>query len=922
MEKTSGSIAFSPHAREQQDAVFSSQPVVAMDMGVLPQSSDGGHKAHRQAEDSLFQVIKKLSKIVEKRPRRCSLSGRKRPHLLCGPVTVQGTPLKKAKHPEESGACSDGQLEGCRLGGAQESTVTIYQCSLCKFSSLTLAFLKDHLHLHNQPNSNAFLACSKCNFTTHQRGELDAHVELHLDSEYARIDPVVEYPSDMGKELEYIGEGMDSTQAGTEIKNAKVSLDTVASKPTKQWYSQEQCGMYRCLICSYVCGQQRMLKTHAWKHAGLVDCSYPIFEDRPEASSGLGVAAHSVPEEAVLVLTAVGSKLEAPNVAPAFQLKLCAMEAPSKEELASEGIPTVVAEEPAVEIQVTMETHREKEWDPPDSKNLLSSAPEFIDSSPNVTDNGSVIVENLPEVRELPASKPFPVNSDMDINKKPLDKRADMEAQDEEEDSDVPVTDDSVSPSRVRTQAESLRLHSLAAEVLVAMPSRTHEHASGNSRGETEPDAKVHSEGHNPAQEKSSTCTMESNSDTLADSDQKSQCKQGVAKGLVKSGISLSLLTVIEKLRERTNENISDEDILRELQNDIRNSSRNRREADLSTGGTVKLHPGNKRPYRCQLCHYANSNDGFAKQHLQAHRQGQPYQCPVCQHVAHDSKDLEKHMIHHCTSKMQNCKQCSEAFHSKSPMRNHEKEQHGSGGNTHTVTETMVTTTVEEASQATEVYQCDVCDYTSSTYIGVRNHRRIHNSEKPYRCCSCDFTTTTMNSLRNHMRRHPLENQTVQLLEQYRCSLCGYMCSHPPSLKSHMWKHAGDQNYNYEQVNRAIDEAISQSSRSLVAPQSSVPGVTPFEWAKDSTGKAMPDWDLSGRTARVDQAPLSQASGEARGRSTLGPEYCVLLFCCCICGFESPSKEQLLEHMKDHEGDILGIILSRGQQKAAPPAGH
>lgn len=51
------------------------------------------------------------------------------------------------------------------------------------------------------------------------------------------------------------------------------------------------------------------------------------------------------------------------------------------------------------------------------------------------------------------------------------------------------------------------------------------------------------------------------------------------------------------------------------------------------------------------------------------------------------------------------------------------------------------------------------------------------------------------------------------LLLSFRCSLCGYVCSHPPSLKSHMWKHAGDQNYNYEQVNKAINEAISQSSR-------------------------------------------------------------------------------------------------------------
>lgn len=32
-----------------------------------------------------------------------------------------------------------------------------------------------------------------------------------------------------------------------------------------------------------------------------------------------------------------------------------------------------------------------------------------------------------------------------------------------------------------------------------------------------------------------------------------------------------------------------------------------------------------------------------------------------------------------------------------------------------------------------KMFKCDVCNYTSSTYVGVRNHRRIHNSDKPYR---------------------------------------------------------------------------------------------------------------------------------------------------------------------------------------------
>lgn len=51
------------------------------------------------------------------------------------------------------------------------------------------------------------------------------------------------------------------------------------------------------------------------------------------------------------------------------------------------------------------------------------------------------------------------------------------------------------------------------------------------------------------------------------------------------------------------------------------------------------------------------------------------------------------------------------------------------------------------------------------------------------------------------------------------------------------------------------------------------------------------------------------------GKERAGMEYCMLLFCCCICGFESTSKEQLLEHMKEHEGDIISIILNKEQQQ-------
>lgn len=199
-----------------------------------------------------------------------------------------------------------------------------------------------------------------------------------------------------------------------------------------------------------------------------------------------------------------------------------------------------------------------------------------------------------------------------------------------------------------------------------------------------------------------------------------------------------------------------------------------------------------------------------------------------------------------------------------------------------------------------------------------------------------------------------------------RCSLCGYVCSHPPSLKSHMWKHASDQNYNYEQVNKAINDAISQSSRyvwftfqpylleiSKDPPliqnkvpvksnnctfwyffgfyyyfrfQGQLPDKTVLEKTDESTVLGSSD-NLVSFTESINQT-TNEISGSDENEKPnlmntscsldknsalphLGTEYCVLLFCCCICGFESTNKENLLDHMKEHEGEIINIILNK-----------
>ncbi|XP_075966063.1 zinc finger protein 507 [Anarhichas minor] len=1041
MEEVSNVAVLIPHS-----STASSSSSAASALGSLSQSrtrqdveGDASHSfQQKQAADSLIQVIEKLSKIVEKRPqRRCTLAGQKRAASAGGGGRGEeeeeggrrgsrgGSPFKKIKKEQESveeevrldggatlsppvpGDSNNNSIASAATEAASDPdsgdykrTVTCYQCSLCPYLSQTLPLLKEHLKQHNEQHSDLILMCSECRFTSRDQGQLEAHVRLHIDT---AKDEVLRKQDGSGVATEAIRSSPDGSR---ELPQKK------------KWYSYEEYGLYRCLICSYVCSQQRMLKTHAWKHAGLVDCSYPIFEDEDGAAASreAPATANAATREEIVVLSPVLQDKSLQKLPAAFKLQLrVPMAVESKrdalnhpvsdldvslktEEERVYPIKDMTSEEPMVEVQVMTEAESEVEIGSHHhdgtsvTDSLLSSAQKIINSGPNSAGHINVIVERLPSAEDsVMATNPLLLSPDVDRDKNLAgageEERGRAGAAEGEAvpaatagqplgaevkpsvGSDSPRDENIPPASRKRTHSESLRLHSLAAEVLVAMPMRTPDLPTKVSLKTITAQAQSPNSGQKLVEAGQRASDAETTAALLdlelhgggREEDLGSLClEEGDEEGpATKAGISLSLLTVIERLRERSDQNASDEDILKELQDNaqfqngavVTGNGAGGYMCGIpgvdglvasADGGLVDYIPGSERPYRCRLCRYSSGNKGYIKQHLRVHRQRQPYQCPICEHIASDSKDLESHMIHHCKTRMYQCKQCPDAFHYKSQLRNHEREQHSFSGDTAALTPVTETVAmVEEAERVTDedcglqkVYKCDVCDYTSSTYVGVRNHRRIHNSDKPYRCCSCDFATTNMNSLKSHMRRHPQEHQAVQLLEQYRCSLCGYVCSHPPSLKSHMWKHAGDQNYNYEQVNKAINEAISQSSRApqklsaVLESSAERPAVAPP--SKDrAQGPVEP---LPAPTTTTTTTAPSVAVDSSAGlftdpsqgkdpaqpqRPSPGPglEYCVLLFCCCICGFESTSKERLMEHMKEHEGDIISIILNKEQQQ-------
>ncbi|XP_012881810.1 PREDICTED: zinc finger protein 507 [Dipodomys ordii] len=928
----------------EQEAILTAEGIISPSLEI-----DEPRKAKA---DPLIHVIQKLSRIVEhEKSQKCLLIGKKRSrsNMTTHPLETQEVceiPAKVTQLPAVRKAeVSQASFTPESLAH-DDSKAMSYQCSLCKFLSSSFSVLREHIKLHGQQNE-VILMCSECHITSKSQEELEAHVVKEHENDISNHTP--------HKAQQCSTPSNSFCQRTTERTNETsgdiaVSMDSPQTHPgqttslaemgRRKWYAYEQYGMYRCLFCSYTCGQQRMLKTHAWKHAGEVDCSYPIFENENEPLGLLGSSTSAAPGGVDAVVIAIGDSELSIHNGPAVQVQIC-----SSEPLSSSSLDQHSEERVHLSRSVTLDPTEEEALevmsDAEESliaDSLLSSAQKIISSSPNKKGHVNVIVERLPSAEETLSQKPFLLNAELDEGKtlNPSDGQAgcagtgaifradkctvdiggliigwsNPEKKDSELLSKGLATDENAPPGRRRTNSESLRLHSLAAEALVTMPIRAAEltRASLSHYGDInllDPDTgqrqadrplAAYSKMMSPLKNTSEGLTSfsQSNSTLLA----LPEGGQELTDGQVKTGISMSLLTVIEKLRERTDQNASDDDILKELQDNAQCQPN----SDTSLLGTnvVEYIPEAERPYRCRLCHYTSGNKGYIKQHLRVHRQRQPYQCPICEHIANNSKDLESHMINHCKTRIYQCKQCEESFHYKSQLRNHEREQHSlpetlsiSSHEPRIASDAADGKYIQEGnkSSAQKQYRCDVCDYTSTTYVGVRNHRRIHNSDKPY-----------------------------------RCSLCGYVCSHPPSLKSHMWKHASDQNYNYEQVNKAINDAISQSGRVLgkYPEKSRWTSEEKADLIAGSSENLLSTSELMSQASSesVDSnegekvSPTSNVSYSLEKTSSLAPpgmEYCVLLFCCCICGFESTSKENLLDHMKEHEGEIVNIILNKDQ---------
>ncbi|XP_052816533.1 uncharacterized protein LOC128243071 [Mya arenaria] len=452
------------------------------------------------------------------------------------------------------------------------------------------------------------------------------------------------------------------------------------------------------------------------------------------------------------------------------------------------------------------------------------------------------------------------------------------------------------------------------------------------------------------------------------DSSSVGEVDMGSGKRKPSSGISTSLLAVIEQLRERSKSDLEEEKPVQPAAKKQykRRSRKSSMEDNAPASGIENVEEfvkGGEVKYRCKLCHYTNESTLLLRQHMKLHKPKQQFECSLCDLIAESSEALQDHMIQHCKIRTYQCKLCSFMFNYKSQLRAHMRmhndqdilmcdycdfeTRNPAAFKIHTkghfskppykcsecydefVSSSLLKTHKREGcsdKNTNIVRKCDECDFTCVGRRELKNHQRIHMGKAvvqvPKRCSYCDHTEATIEQIRKHITDVHGESKPL------KCDMCGFVAVSIRSLKSHMKRHVNDQRFVAQPLEQYKCNLCGYVCHHLPSLKSHMWRHAAdlhysYEFTNDVINAAI-DFDYMKGVTETNQEHVEQFRNlivekmKAKGLDMTGESVdesakacCWVTFRCCQCGFETINKAELNLHMGIHT-DVIKMTLEVG----------
>jgi len=775
-----------------------------------------------------------------------------------------------------------------------------------------------------------------------------------------------------------------------------IDKHNTANKDTQAFTHDSTAGRFRCTICGYTCEFQRTIKAHIWKHSGNKQIDYPMFQNGPlsvyddqivvdmnkpfeENMSHSVVRTTDVPfSTAQLPPAIVYEETEVAEAKSAsFYRKMLIRPLPTSE---SSPASANASRKPSLMSETYTEIRDPDLSEDPDSACSVGMQQNVVVETVESVSESYTAMQSQQNSPRVSARSPDSGLSEMTFTStsvtmssssgimSPSQSSIEFTVEDGEgkvvftskigEKRPASTDDDAnedLSEKKLRIDED----HEDSAVTLLSLLKKgpNFNPACPPAKPKVPVSAAVFSDPSSPGCEDSSMSETDSAG---------TQRKPG-------TGISTSLLAVIEQLRERSKSDLEDEKLPQQgsKKQAKRRSRKNSNEDNTPAAGIENIEEfvkGGEVKYRCKLCHYTNESTQLLKQHMKLHKPKQQFECSLCDLIAESSEALQDHMIQHCKIRTYQCKLCSSMFNYKSQLRAHMRmhndqdillcdycdfeTRNATAFRLHTKNHftkppyLCSTCNMEFASSqsfrshkrdgcvdknASPSFKCDECEFTCIGKRELKNHQRIHMGKAvvqfPKKCPYCDYSETTIELIRKHISEVHGESKPL------KCEMCGFVAVSIRSLKSHMKRHVNDQRFVAQPLEQYKCNLCGYVCHHLPSLKSHMWRHAAdlhysYEFTNDVINAAI-DFDCLKGVSETNKEHVEQFRNliiekmEAKGLEATAENLddsakacCWVTFRCCQCGFETINKAELNLHMGAHT-DVIKMTLEVSEDSAS-----